>query len=322
MRPLVLFTAITSVALISLLNSTAYAQTARGMNKHDASIANYGYTIPIITDTESAGGNLKQDLDDGKITPSGVDKNLGLQAPNGAPIGGTPANRASVSPLAAGTQAPEFALPSYVGGVVALKELATKGPTLVLFTPGTSTTAGLRPLQLIQRNLKQFEALGINVVAITPEPLNVLQMAQQRNHFGFHILNDQNNEISSAYGVLRGYEPVPSLFSIDAAGKIAAVQVQQNNSAFDLKLATDPLRGQTQAAVAPAAASQDPDMAAPALVAPSEEAGAMTAPVMPAVPSPMTNKDVPPTNVPKVSYDIPPSNPAFKGHEIHTGLAI
>ena len=344
MRSLILFTAITSVALITAAN----AQETRGLNKHDASIANYGYTIPIIVDTESGGGNLKQDLDDGKVKPvastGAAPANLGIQSRSGAVIGAPAINSAPVSPIAVGTQAPDFALPSFAGGKAALKDLIARGPVLVLFTPGTSTPNGLKPLQLIQKNLKQFETLGVTVVAVTPEPLNIIQMNQAQNNFAFHILNDQNNDISRQYGVLQGYEPVPSLFSIDAAGKIATVQVQQQlNGTFDLKTATDPLRGQTQAAIAAPAAeatqlpvapspnapigqvSADPDMAEPLLDAPQTAQmapGSQMSTVIPAVPSPQTNKDVPPSSVPKISYDVPPSNPDYKKPSAKEDMAI
>lgn len=347
MRSLFLFTAITSVAFITSV-SGANAQL-RGMHKHDASIANHSYNIPIIEDTESGSGNLKQDMDQGKVSPSrsAAPANLGIQSRSGAVIGAPagaqamPAqNNAAVSPIAVGTQAPDFALASFAGGNVALKDLIARGPVLVVFTPGTTASNGLKPLQLIQKNLRQFETLGVSVVAITPEPLNIIQMNQGQNNFAFHILNDSNNDIARQYGVLQGYEPAPSLFSIDAAGKIAAVQVQQQlNGAFDLKLATDPLRGQTQAAIpAPVAAatqlpvalpadapigqvSPDPDMADPLLDAPVAP-GSQMKPVMPAVPSPQTNKDVPPSNVPKVSYEVPPSNPDYKKPAAKRDLTI
>lgn len=308
MRSLILFTALTSVAFIAVANAQGPQGGPRGLNKHDASIANYGYTIPIQTDTDSGDGNLKDDLD------KGLDSKAAITAPPahmGAPMGAT--TTATISPAAIGTQAPEFSLPSFVGGNVALKNLLARGPLLVLFTPGTATPRGLMPLQLIQKNLRQFEALGITVVAITPEPLPVLQMAQQAHNFAFHILNDQNNAVSTQYGVLQGYEPVPTLFSIDAAGNIAGVQIlQQANAIFDLRQATDPLRGQTQPAIAA-------PVPAPAGIVPDTD---MTAPVIPAVPSPQTNRDIPPSNVPKISYDVPPSNPAFNGKPAPVGLAI
>lgn len=343
MRSLILYTAITSVALITGAN----AQNVRGLHKHDASIANHGYSIPIVSSTESGGGDLRQDLDGGK-EPA----NLGIQAPGQFPgqfpsqvpsIGGTGAPAAPIArinPIAVGTQAPDFALQSFAGGTVSLKDLVASGPVLVLFTPGTSTANGLRPLQLLQKNLRQFETLGIKVVAVTPEPLAVIQRSQGQNQFAFHILNDTTNDVSRQYGVLQGYEPVPSLFGIDAAGNVASIQVQQQlNMVFDLKEATDPLRGQTQSAIpAPAAeatqlptggvspeapigqVSQDPDLANP--VSDAVAPGSHMKPVIPAVPSPQTNKDVPPSNVPKISYDVPPSNPDFAKPAVKQGMTI
>ena len=341
MRSLVLFTAITSVAVIASI-SGANAQPARGLHKHDKSIANYGYNIPIVTGGESGAANLKVDLDEGHVPTAPA--NLGIQSPTGA-VMGAPVATKTITPIALGTQAPDFTLPSFAGSTVALKDLTARGPVLVLFTPGTSTTNGLLPLQLFQKNLQQFQTLGITVVAVTPEPLNVIQMNQGRNNFAFHILNDQNNDVSRQYGVLQGYEPVPSLFSVDAAGKIVGIQTQQQlNGVFDLKQATDPLRGQTQAAIpAPATAatqlpvtknspigqvSADPDLAAPVsdavpadMSAPIAPGSTMT-PVIPAVPSPQTNKDVPPPSVPKVSYDVPPSNPDYQKITPKTDMAI
>jgi peroxiredoxin len=318
MRSPILLATVAVLALTFSLANTAFAQESKGMHKHDASIANYSYTIPIVASDDPGNSTLKDDLDSGKAAIPAA--GMASQAPAPVP--------AEVQPIAIGTQAPDFALPSQMGGQVSLKQLTAQGPALVLFTNGINYSG--QYLQLIQRNLRQFQQLGVNVVAISPDAPQAMQAA---GSYGFPILSDSSNNVARAYGVSAGYAPIPALFSVDAAGKVAAVQLQtQPNTVFDLKQATDPLRGQVQPAIAsplpvPAQLPTAPQMmAAPSapigqvtpdtdMMAPPSASGIPSAPpmpVMPAVPSPQSNKDIPSADVPKVSYKVPPSNPAFR----------
>jgi peroxiredoxin len=311
MRSQVLFATVAVIALTNFAANAALAQETRGMHKHDASIANYSYSIPIVTSEDPGNSTLKDDLDSGKAAIPAA--GMASEAPAPVP--------AEVQPIAVGTQAPDFALPSQMGTQVSLKQITAQGPALVLFTNGLNYSSSY--LQLVQRNLRQFQQLGVNVVAISPDAPNAMQAA---GAYGFPILSDSSNNIARAYGVSAGYAPVPALFSVDASGKVAAVQLQtQPNTVFDLKQATDPLRGHVQQAItsplpipaqlptapqmmsAPNApinqVSHDTDMMVPS---------APPVPVMPAVPSPQSNKDIPSANTPKVSYLVPPSNPDFR----------
>jgi peroxiredoxin Q/BCP len=314
MRSQILFA---TVAVLALTNA-AFAQESKGMHKHDASIANYSYTIPIVTSDAPGGANLKQDLDSGHAV---IAPTQGQMAPAPVPK--------EIQPIAIGTQAPDFTLPGSTGGQVSLKQITAQGPALVLFTNGIGYSS--QYLQLLQRNLRQFQQLGVNVVAITPDAPNAMQSA---GGYNFPILSDSSNATARAYGVSAGYAPVPALFSVDAAGKVASVQLQeQPNTVFSLKQATDPLRGQVQPAITsplpiPAQLPTAPQMmAAPTMDAPIGQVsgdddmsppvpGAANGAVIPAVPSPQSNKDIPPASVPKVSYQVPPSNPDFRNSEL------
>jgi thioredoxin-dependent peroxiredoxin len=309
MRSFIYFLAVTTsiIGVSALAVSPAQAQQVRGMKKHDASIAAYNYSVQIQTGEDPGNGNLKDDLDAGKTTiapasSSAFDSVPGTVKPLRAPSSMNAVSAAT--PLSVGAQAPEFTLPNNSGKTLSLKTILNHGPALILFVPSASSPQ----VELMQRNLKQFDAVGVNIIGISPGDV----ISQ---NLGFNMLKDQNNDVSRQYGVVQGYVPMPTLFSIDATGTIAAVQIQQNpNTVFDLKVATDALVSQPAAEAAPQvkaapaavkSAPKAPMISAPAPISAApmdEQQGELLAPIIPAVPSAQAGK---------VKYDVPPSSPEF-----------
>lgn len=190
-----------------------------------------------------------------------------------------PAKQGSV--LGNGQMAPQFDLMSAKGGYVALKDILEKGPALVMFTRGTAAPYSLQQMQMLQKNHAKLQQLNIQVVVISPEPLDALQRAQNKFKFDFHLLNDGRNEIARQYDVLQITEPTPALFSISKTGKVVAVQLQpQMKMPFDLNEATVLLRP----IPAPIAAPEHAKPVSPATP------GAAAEPVVPVVPSPQSAK--------------------------------
>lgn len=324
------FNLTTGLSLTGALLMTTAALAAGGMKKHDASIANYNYNVPIIETQAGGTGNLKQDMDQGKVSDTPVVAPAAAPMMQQAPMAAVAATPA----LQVGTQAPEFQLPNAQGQIVSLSAASAQGPVMVLFVRSLNDSASMRQLQLIQKNLPQFAKLNANVIAITPEAPAALQNAP----YGFLVVSDAGGQVAQQYGAAQGNV----LYTI-SGGTVAAVQ--QSQGGFDLNEATAPLfkdGGHVSAPqAAPAAAAQklvavDPQpattvpmeakavtvpvesvketVAAPVLPPPQtpvEEmapAAGTTAEAMPAMPSPSADAEM---QAKPMAYHLPPSHPDF-----------
>ncbi len=334
----------------TLLVSVAFASTAfaaGGLHKHDKSIASHGYNVVI--DTVAAPGeglDLKDELDKGIVrdhlikapaaspampAPDGGDVKP-LMPPQPEPTVSPQSGMDPTAPIEVGTMAPNIMLPSAQGNFVSLADKLAQGPTLVLFTRNTSSPYDIQQLQLLQKNLAKLNHYGIQVLAVTPDPLDNIQRAQAKYGITFDILSDNTNVFAQQFGVLQYAAPTPSLFSIDKDGRVAAIQLQPKMSAvFDLNDATDPFLGQQATAPTqhrqPIAAMTDaPQQQATVntLAAQEPAAGSDIAPqggttenVMPSVPSPQADQ----LFVPKISMKLPPSHPDYK-KSLRVGMDI
>lgn len=296
---------IVALSVSTMLCVPAFAQASKGLNKHDSSIANHDYNLPIST-TTAPGGSLKDDLDRGVIDPSG---NKTMPSASGMAGDSQPLQRPSpmqIQPIAVGSKAPNFNLSRAMGGYHTLGAMLEKGPAIVMFVRSASAPYSLQQLQLLQKNVNQFQQLGIQIVAITPDPLDALQGAQSRHNFIYDVLSDPGNNVARQFGIVQITESTPAMFSIDQQGNVVGIQLQpQMRSVFDLTEAALPLRPQLVAT--------PQTMETPAPV--QQQQG-----VIPAVPSPQAPPSAPQQQqqniqdgamAPRVNYHVPPSHPDF-----------
>ena len=104
--------------------------------------------------------------------------------------------------LAAGVAAPDFTLPDARGGVVGLSDLLQKGPVVVTFYRGTWCPYCNLALRAYQRALPDIQALGAQLVAISPQiPDESLSMAE-KNDLAFPVLSDEGNNVGRQYGLV------------------------------------------------------------------------------------------------------------------------
>lgn len=103
--------------------------------------------------------------------------------------------------LAAGDVAPDFSLPATGDQeTIALKDL--KGTPVVLYfypkdaTPGCTTEA-----KDFRDNLKEFEALGVKVLGVSPDGIPSHERFTERQELNFPLLADEEKEAANAYGV-------------------------------------------------------------------------------------------------------------------------
>lgn len=131
----------------------------------------------------------------------------------------------NVAQLAALNQpAPDFALimgngPA-AGTPFGLRNLVGQGPAVVLFAPG-SVQYTYPLLGLLEKNLGNFQRVGIQPIAISTDPVAVLSA----QNYSYAVLSDPSGVTMRHYGAIKqGGMVTPVLVSIDANGVIVDMQ--------------------------------------------------------------------------------------------------
>ena len=119
-----------------------------------------------------------------------------------------------------GDAAPDFVLPGTGDRSHRLSDHRGKVVVLV-FYPGDNTAVCTRQLNAYNDELAQFEGLGADVLAVSPQGVPSHEDFSARHGFGFPLLADTDKAVAGAYGALGPLGFVRrSVFVIDAAGTI------------------------------------------------------------------------------------------------------
>jgi peroxiredoxin len=71
---------------------------------------------------------------------------------------------------------------------------------------------------------KEFNSLGIELLSISPDPLNFWESEAKKYDIELPVLSDPGNEVADKYGVMKwavGAEPGHTFVLVDASGKVA-----------------------------------------------------------------------------------------------------
>lgn len=74
---------------------------------------------------------------------------------------------------------------------------------------------------------KDFEALGIELLSISPDPVEAWESEAQHYGIDLPILSDANNEVAKDYGVMRwavGAEPGHTFVLVDERGEVVWIK--------------------------------------------------------------------------------------------------
>ncbi len=129
-----------------------------------------------------------------------------------------------------GSAAPDFTLKDTDGNEVSLSSFRGR-PVVLLFFPLAFTGVCTKELCFVRDNLKDYESLNAQVLAISVDSFFTLNKFRQQEGYTFPLLSDFNKEASRAYGALYdtffGYFGVSkrSAFVVDATGRIAYAEV-------------------------------------------------------------------------------------------------
>jgi thioredoxin-dependent peroxiredoxin len=119
-----------------------------------------------------------------------------------------------------GQPAPDFTLPGTGGRDYALSDYRGR-PVVLVFYPGDDTPVCTRQLTTYNEDLASFDALDVQVLAISPQDVASHERFASRHGFRFPLLADTAKEVAALYDTLgpMGF-PRRSIVVIDAGGVV------------------------------------------------------------------------------------------------------
>lgn len=130
--------------------------------------------------------------------------------------------------LTVGDVAPEFSLPDQDKQVVSLGGLRGT-PALLVFYPFAFSGLCTGELCQLRDELAEYTDAGVQVLAISTDPVFSLKAWRDQQGFGFSLLSDfwPHGQTSQAYGAFndKAGMPVRATFLVDAGGKVAFAEV-------------------------------------------------------------------------------------------------
>lgn len=139
----------------------------------------------------------------------------------------------SANPLPAGTQAPDFTLPSGPDQTVSLHDYRGQ-PVILAFYPGDFSPVCTDQLGLYQQLLPEFGTYDAQLLAISVDSKWSHQAFAEERNLTFPLLADfqPKGEVAKEYGVYNGEKGTTdrALFVIDPDGVIAWSYVSPNGA--------------------------------------------------------------------------------------------
>lgn len=99
----------------------------------------------------------------------------------------------------AGEAAPDFTLRNARGEAVRLSALLAQGPVVLSFYRGGWCPYCNLQLRAYQRALPEIQALGAQLVAVSPEAPDHTLSTQQKNELAFEVLSDTDGAVGRAW---------------------------------------------------------------------------------------------------------------------------
>jgi peroxiredoxin len=135
-----------------------------------------------------------------------------------------------------GQQAPDFSLYDSDKNKVSLSDFRGQN-VLLLFFPLAFTSVCTAELCDMRDNLKMYEQLNVQPIAISVDSLHTLRKFKEEQRLNFPLLSDFNKEVSQLYGCIyetfgfdmRGVSK-RSAFLIDEEGVVQYAEVLENAS--------------------------------------------------------------------------------------------
>lgn len=97
--------------------------------------------------------------------------------------------------------APQFSLPNANGQTISLANLLHKGPVVVTFYRGSWCPYCNLQLRALQARLSDINALGAQLVAISPQIPDGTMTQDEISKLDFEVLSDQDATVAAQFGV-------------------------------------------------------------------------------------------------------------------------
>ncbi len=101
-----------------------------------------------------------------------------------------------------GDIAPNFTLNNALGNPIALNDYLKKGPVVLTWYRGGWCPYCNLTLHQLQEELPNFNALGANLIALTPELPDKSMSTSEKNDLQFEVLSDVGNKVAKEYGIV------------------------------------------------------------------------------------------------------------------------
>ena len=119
-----------------------------------------------------------------------------------------------------GDVAPRFSLPGTGGRSYSLDDYLGR-PVVLVFYPGDNTPVCTMQLNTYSSDISQFQGLGAQLLAISPQDIDSHEQFSAVHGFSFPLLADTDKSVGRAYGIIG---PVGfykrSVFVVDKGGVI------------------------------------------------------------------------------------------------------
>jgi peroxiredoxin Q/BCP len=128
--------------------------------------------------------------------------------------------------LRVGDTAPDFELPDETGTSRSLTGLLQDGPVVLFFYPAAMSLGCTRESCHFRDLAGEFAAAGGQRVGISADSVDKQKRFADKHSFGYPLLSDTDRRVADAYGVKRGFGPIPvkrATFVIDTDRKLLAV---------------------------------------------------------------------------------------------------
>ena len=145
------------------------------------------------------------------------------------PTAQRPYRRSVIRP---GEAAPDFTLPGTGGRDYTLSDYRGR-PVVLAFYPGDETPVCITQLTSYNNDLTQFDALGAQLLGISPQDVASHEAFAANRGFQFPLLADVDKKVAEAYGTLGplGFYR-RSVFVIDAAGIVGYAHRSLSGATF------------------------------------------------------------------------------------------
>lgn len=136
----------------------------------------------------------------------------------------------AAAPPAAGTEAPDFTLPSTRGEPITLSAYRGDRPVLLAFFPLAFSGTCTRELCDMTEDFPRFDATAVVVLPISVDSTYVLREYKAKYAMPFDMLSDFHREVTRRYGVFLPHKNYANraYFLIDRAGTVRWAHVEEH----------------------------------------------------------------------------------------------